>query len=170
MGRPRVNGQIRVPYVRVIGPDRKPIGILPTREALSLAQRQGLDLVLVAPQGDPPVCGIMNFGKYLYEQKVKSRESKKKQHSAEVREMRMKMKIDKHDYDVKMRKMREFLTEKDRIRVTLMIRGREVTHTDLAFKLLERLSSDLADVARVDGRPRVQLEGRKSIQIMLVPK
>jgi len=112
----------------------------------------------------------MNFGKYLYEQKVKSRESKKKQHSAEVREMRMKMKIDKHDYDVKMRKMREFLTEKDRIRVTLMIRGREVTHTDLAFKLLERLSSDLADVARVDGRPRVQLEGRKSIQIMLVPK
>ena len=159
-----------MPYVRVIGPDRKPIGILPTREALSLAQRQGLDLVLVAPQGDPPVCGIMDFGKYLYEQKVKSRESKKKQHSAEVREMRMKMKIDKHDYDVKLRKMREFLAEKDRIRVTLMIRGREVTHIDLAFKLLERLSGDLADIARVDGRPRVQLEGRKSIQIMLVPK
>lgn len=156
--------------MRVIGPDRKPIGIMPTREALSLAQRQGLDLVLLAATGDPPVCGIMDFGKYLYEQKVKSRESKKKQHSAEVREMRMKMKIDTHDYEVKLRKMREFLIEKDRIRVTLMIRGREVTHTDLAFKLLARLEADLAEVARVDGKPRMQMEGRKSIQMMLVPK
>lgn len=165
-----MNGQIRDAYVRVIGPDRKPIGILPTREALTMAQRQGLDLVLIAPQGDPPVCGIMDFGKYLFEQKVKSRESKKKQHSAEVRDIRMKMKIDKHDYEVKLKKMREFLAEKDRIRVTLMIRGREVTHTDLAMALLNRVGTDLADVAKVDGRPRMQMEGRKSIQIMLVPK
>lgn len=135
-----------------------------------MAQRQGLDLVLIAPQGDPPVCGIMDFGKYLFEQKVKSRESKKKQHSAEVRDIRMKMKIDKHDYEVKLKKMREFLAEKDRIRVTLMIRGREVTHTDLAMALLNRVGTDLADVAKVDGRPRMQMEGRKSIQIMLVPK
>jgi translation initiation factor IF-3 len=165
-----VNGQIRDPYVRVVGPDKKAIGIMQTREALALAQRQGLDLVLVAPQGDPPVCGIMDFGKWLYEQKVKQRESKKKQHSAEVREMRLKMKISTHDYETKLRKMREFLEAKDRIRVTLWIRGREVVHTDLALKLLERLGKDLADIARVDGGPRMQLEGRKNIQIMLVPK
>lgn len=143
---------------------------MPTREAYALAQRQGLDLVLVAPTGDPPVCGIMDFGKWLYEQKVKQRESKKKQHSAEVRDMRLKMKISAHDYDTKLRKMREFLEAKDRIRVTLWIRGREVVHTDLALELLNRLGADLADVARVDGKPRMQLEGRKNIQLMLVPK
>lgn len=143
---------------------------MPTREAYALAQRQGLDLVLVAPAGDPPVCGIMDFGKWLYEQKTKQRESKKKQHSAEVRDMRLKMKISAHDYETKLRKMREFLEAKDRIRVTLWIRGREVVHTDLALKLLNRLEADLADVARVDGKPRMQLEGRKNIQLMLVPK
>lgn len=169
-GRPRSNEQIRVPYVRVVGSDKKPIGIMPTREAVGLARRQGLDLVMLAPQGDPPVCGIMDFGKYLYEQKAKQKESKKRQHSTEVREMRLKMKIDTHDYNVKLRKMREFLGEKDRIRVTLIIRGREVLHTDLGFRLLDRLKQDLADIARLEGSPRVQLEGRKSIQMMLVPK
>ena len=159
-----------MPHVRVIGPDKKPIGIMPTREALSMASRQELDLVLIAPQGDPPVAGIMDFGRYLYEQKVKSRESKRKQHSAEVREIRMKMKIGVHDYGVKLKKMREFIEKKDRIRVTLIIRGREVVHTDLAFKLLGRLQDDLADISRTEGKPRVQLQGRKSIQIMLVPK
>jgi translation initiation factor IF-3 len=165
-----VNEQIRVPFVMVIGQDKKPLGVMPTREAVGLAQRQSLDLVMLAPQNDPPVCGIMDFGKYLYEQKAKLKESKKKQHSAEVREMRMKMKIDTHDYDVKVKKMREFIEQKDRIRVNLMIRGREALHTDLAFKLLERLKADLADVARMDGAPRVIMEGRKSIQMMLVPK
>lgn len=159
-----------MPFVRVIGQDKKPIGILPTREAVNLARRQGLDLVMLAPAGDPPVCGIVDFGKYLYEQKVKQKESKRRQHSTQVREMRMKMKIGTHDYNVKLRKMREFLSQKDRIRVNLWIRGREVMHTDLAFKLLERLKRDLDDVARAEGKPRVQLEGRKSIQIMMVPK
>ncbi len=159
-----------MPYVRVVGPDKKPIGVLPTREALNMAWRQGLDLVMLAPQSDPPVCGIVDFGRYLYEQKVKQRESKRKQHSTQVRDMRMKMKIDTHDYNVKLRKMREFLEQRDRIRVTLIIRGREVVHKDLAFKLLERLKADLDKIARPEGKPRVQLEGRKSIQIMLVPK
>jgi translation initiation factor IF-3 len=143
---------------------------MPTREALAMARRQDLDLVLLAPNGDPPVAGIMDFGKWLYEQKSKARESKRKQHSTEVREMRMKMKIDTHDYQVKVRKMREFLDSKDRIRVTLIIRGREVLHLDLAHKLLDRLTQDLSDIAKVEGRPRVVLEGRKSIQIMLVPR
>ena len=170
IGRPKINGQIRVPYVRVLGPDKKAIGILPTREAQAMAQRQGLDLVMVGPQGDPPVCGIMDFGKWLYEQKVRERESKKKQHSSEVREMRMKMKIGEHDYNVKLKKMRQFLEQRDRIRVTLIIRGREVVHVDLAYKLLEKLKTDLEDLARMEGKYRAQLEGRKSIQMMLVPK
>jgi len=168
--RPRVNEQIRVPYVRVIGTDKKPIGILPTREAIGLARRQELDLVVLAPNEDPPVCGILDFGKYLYEQKTKQRESKKRQHTTEVREIRMKMKIQAGDYEVKLRKMREFLAEKDRIRITLQLRGREIVHADLGMKLLEKLAVDLADVSRVDGTPKLQSEGRKSIQMMLVPR
>jgi len=112
----------------------------------------------------------VDFGKYLYEQKVRLRESKKKQHSTEVREMRMKMKIGPGDYEVKIKKMREFLADKDRIRITLFVRGREIVHADLGMKLMSKLSEDLADVARVEAPPRLRTEGRKSIQMMLVPK
>lgn len=135
-----------------------------------MASRQNLDLVMLAPNADPPVCGIMDFGRYLYEQKVKLKESKKKQHTTEVRDIRMKMKIDTHDYQVKLRKIREFLANRDRIRVTLIMRGREVVHADLGFKLLERLRNDLEDVAKVEGEPKLITEGRKTIQMMLVPK
>jgi translation initiation factor IF-3 len=159
-----------VPYVRVIGTDKRPIGIMPTREAVTLARNQNLDLVMLAPNEDPPVCGILDFGRYMYEQKAKLRESKKKQHQTEVREMRMKIKIDTHDYEVKLRKMREFLEEKDRIRLTLWLRGREILHQDIAFRLLERVSSDLAAVGRFESAPKVTTEGRKSIQVMLVPR
>jgi translation initiation factor IF-3 len=122
------------------------------------------------PTEEPPICGIVDFGKYLYEQKVRLRESKKKQHSTEVREMRMKMKIGPGDYEVKIKKMREFLADKDRIRITLFVRGREIVHADLGMKLMGKLSEDLADVARVESPPRLLTEGRKSIQMMLVPK
>ncbi len=135
-----------------------------------MASRQNLDLVMLAPNADPPVCGIMDFGRYLYEQKVKLKESKKKQHTTEVRDIRMKMKIDTHDYQVKLRKIREFLANRDRIRVTLIMRGREVVHADLGFKLLERLRHDLEDVAKVEGEPKLITEGKKTIQMMLVPK
>ncbi len=159
-----------MPYVRVIGTDKKPIGILPTREAINLARRQDLDLVVLAPNEDPPVCGILDFGRYLYEQKLRQKESKKKQHVTAVREMRMKMKIGPGDYEVKIRKMREFLLDKDRIRVTLILRGREVVHADLGMKLMQRIAEDLADVGRVEQMPKMITEGRKSIQMMLVPK
>jgi translation initiation factor IF-3 len=168
--RPRVNEQIRVPYVRVIGTDKKPVGILPTREAVALARRQELDLVVLAANEDPPVCGILDFGRYLYEQKARQRESKRKQHTTEVREMRMKMKIGPGDYEVKVKKMREFLMDKDRIRVSLMLRGREIVHADLGMKLMQKIGQDLADVGRIDQMPKVITEGRKHIQMMLVPK
>jgi translation initiation factor IF-3 len=165
-----VNEQIRVPYVRVIGTDKRPIGILPTREAVALARHQDLDLVVLAPNEEPPVCGILDFGRYLYEQKARLRESKKKQHQTEVRDMRMKLKIDTHDYEVKLKKIREFLTGKDRVRLTLWLRGREVLHQDIAHRLMERISGDLADVGRFETAPKVQLEGRKNLQVMVVPK
>ena len=150
--RARVNEQIRVHYVRVIGVDKKPIGILPIRDAIQMARSQDLDLVELAPGADPPVCGILDFGKYIYQQKVKDRESKKKLHSVEVREMQ------------------EFLTARDRVRITVRLRGREVLHKDIAMKLIERLRTDLGAIASMDGEARLLGEGRQSIQAMFFPK
>ena len=168
--RPRHNEGIRVPYVRVVGPDKKMIGILPTREAVMLARRQGLDLVEVSPNADPPVCLITDYGKYIYELKCREKESKKKQHSAEVREMRMRMKIGKHDYLVKLGKIKEFLAEKDRVRVSLIMRGREILHRDLGMKLIEQIINDLSDVAMVEGTPKTIGEKHILVQIMFIPK
>lgn len=168
--RPRHNEGIRVPYVRVVGPDKKMIGILPTREAVMLARRQELDLVEVSPTADPPVCLITDYGKYIYELKCREKESKKKQHSAEVREMRLRMKIGKHDYMVKLDKMKEFLKERDRVRVTLVMRGREVLHRDLGMKLMQELTNDLSSVAAVEGEPKVLGVKNQLVQIMFMPK
>lgn len=150
--------------------DKKPIGIMPTREALTLARRQNLDLVMLAPREEPPVCGILDYGRHLYEQKAKQRESKKKQHQTQVREIWMKLKIDRHDYEVKLKKMREFLAARDRVRLALWLRGREVLHTDLAYQLIDRIRQDLVDIAKVEGNIKLQTEGKKSIQLLLVPK
>jgi len=170
-GRPRHNEQIRVHHVRVIGVDKKPIGILPTRDALQLARSQGLDLVEVAPTADPPVCGIMDFGRYIYQQKVKDRESKRHQHSVEVREMRFMMRISENDFMTKLKKIQEFLGDRDRVRVTIRLRGRENLHRDLAMKLMDRIRSELAPIASMDGEPvRMGEGGRQSIQVMFYPK
>jgi translation initiation factor IF-3 len=168
--RPRANEQIRVHYVRVIGPDKKPIGILPIRDAIQLARNQELDLVELAPNADPPVCGIMDYGKYIYQQKVKDRESRRKVHSVEVREMRFMMRISENDYQTKFKKVQEFLTHRDRVRITIRLRGREVLHKDIGIKLIDRMRSDLAAIASVESEPRVIGEGRQSIQVMFFPK
>jgi translation initiation factor IF-3 len=160
-----------VHYVRVIGVDKKPIGILPTKDAILLARRQDLDLVELAPTADPPVCGILDYGKYIYQQKVKDRESKRRQHSVEVREMRFMMRISENDFMTKMKKVQEFLNDRDRVRVTIRLRGRENLHRDLAMKLIDRIRTDLAPIAAVDGEPvRLGEGGRQSIQIMFYPK
>lgn len=170
-GRPLYNEQIRVHYVRVIGVDKKPIGILPTKEAIQLARRQGLDLVELAPTADPPVCGILDYGKFIYQQKVKDRESKRKQHSVEVREMRFMMRISENDFMTKLKKIQEFLNDRDRVRVTIRLRGRENLHRDLAMKLIDRIRTELAPIASVDGEPvRLGEGGRQSIQVMFYPK
>lgn len=168
--RPRVNEQIKVHYVRVIGVDKKPIGILPIRDAIQMARNQDLDLVELAPGADPPVCGIMNFGKFIYQQKVKDRESRRKLHSVEVREMRFMMRISENDYQTKLKKIQEFLAARDRVRISIKLRGREVLHKDIAFKLVERLRQDLASAANLDGEPKIIGEGRQSIQAMFFPR
>jgi translation initiation factor IF-3 len=166
----RVNNQIRVPYVRLVGPDGRQIGIVPVKEALLIAQRQGLDLVEVAAQADPPVCKILDYGRYLYQQRVKERESRRGQHAVTVRQVRFSMKIDEHDYQTKLRKIREFLKRRDRVKVLMILRGREVVHKHRALELIERLEKDLAEEAYLEPPPYFEGEGRVSVHTVLVPK
>jgi translation initiation factor IF-3 len=167
----RTNEGIRVPFVRLIGVDKKPIGIMPTKEAIRLARTQELDLIEINPNSEPPVCGIMDRGKYLYELKSKAKEMKKKQHATSVREIRFSMKISENDYQVKLSKIKEFLQERDRVRTSLMLRGREIMHKDLGMAVIKRVIDDLKQVASVEGNPKVFGEGKRQIiQIMLLPK
>ncbi|MEO0098557.1 MAG: translation initiation factor IF-3 [candidate division WOR-3 bacterium] len=166
----RVNFLIKSPYVRVIGPDKKQIGIMPTREAMELAKRQGLDLVEISPNADPPVCYITDFGKYMYELKQKQREAKKKQKTTELKEVRLSYKIDDHDYQTKLRKIKEILNAKNRVKVVLKMRGREALYKDKALALLDRLTNDLSGIGQPEGVPRSLGEAGKIIQLTYLPK
>jgi len=163
----RVNERIRVPQVRVIGDDGEQVGVLPVREALTLAQSKGLDLVEVSPTARPPVCRIMDFGKFKYEQNLRARKAKKKQHHTHLKEIKMRPKIDDHDYDFKMRHAREFLGERDKVKFTITFRGREMAHTEIGHELMKRILAELADVGLVESPPRQ--EGR-SINAVMMPK
>jgi translation initiation factor IF-3 len=161
---PRVNDRIRIPRVRVVGADGNQIGILETRQALTLAQEQDLDLVEVAPQADPPVCRIMDYGKYKYEQAVRQREARKKQSLVVVKEMKMRPKIDRHDYETKKGHVVRFLHQGAKVKVTIMFRGRETGHPELGRKLLDRLADDVSDIAKVDVAPK--LDGRNMTMVL----
>jgi translation initiation factor IF-3 len=163
----RINERIRVPQVRVIGPDGEQVGILATREALAKAREQGLDLVEVAPNSAPPVCRIMDFGRYKYEQNKKARKAKKRQHLMHVKEVKLRPKIEDHDYGFKMDHARKFLERHDKVKVTVTFRGRELAHTDLGRQLLDRVVADLTDVGVVESH--MKMEGRTLVLIM-VPK
>lgn len=146
------------------------MGIMPTKEAIRIARTQDLDLVEISPNSEPPVCGIMNLGKYLYELKSKAKELKKKQHTTSVREIRFRMKISENDYQVKLNKIKEFLSERDRVRVSLVLRGREILHKDLGMAVIRRVIEDLKPVATIESNPRTFGEGRLFIQVMFLPK
>jgi translation initiation factor IF-3 len=163
----RVNERIRVPQVRVIGEDGSQIGVLPVREALSLAQSKGLDLVEVAATSRPPVCRIMDYGKFKYEQNRRARKAKKKQHQMQLKEVKMRPKIEGHDYDFKIVHAREFLAERDKVKLTVTFRGREIAHQDLGYKLIQRAIADLAEHATVESPPRS--EGR-TLTAVLMPR
>jgi len=159
-----VNERIRAPQVRLVGPDGAQIGIVPTTDALRRAQDLDLDLVEVAPLADPPVCRIMDYGKYKYERDVRQKEARKRQSRIEVKEMKMRPKIDPHDYGVKKGHIVRFLNQGARVKITIMFRGREMAHTELGRKLLDRLTEDLRELATVETFPK--LDGRNMTMVV----
>jgi translation initiation factor IF-3 len=153
--------------VRLVGEDGEQLGIVPVREALRIAQERRLDLVEVSATSKPPVCRLMDYGRFKYEQQKRERESRKKQHVVAVKEIKMKPTIDQHDYDVKRRSASRFLEEGDKVKVTITFRGREIVHQDLARHLLEKMAAEVAPIGQVERPARV--EGRSMIMI-LAPK
>jgi len=152
----RVNRQIRAREVRLIDETGTQVGIVPLQEALTLAEEKGLDLVEIAPQAKPPVCKIMDYGKFKYELKKKEREARRKQkeHAIEVKDIRMKVRIDEHDLRVKLKHMREFLEDGDKVRVRIRFRGRENVHPELGDRLFRRIVEELKDVGDVEVHPK----------------
>jgi translation initiation factor IF-3 len=150
--------------VRVIGPAGEQLGVLPIDQALRLAQDDGLDLVEVSPMSKPPVCKIMDYGKFKYTEKKKQSEARKKQVVVQLKEVKLRPRTEEHDYQVKMGKIREFLGEANKARVTVMFRGREITHRELGHKVLERVMGDLKEIAVIESAPR--MEGRLLFMIL----
>jgi len=147
-----------------VGADGAQIGIVATRDALQQAQEQDLDLVEVAPQADPPVCRIMDYGKYKYERAVRQKEARKRQSRIEVKEIKFRPKIDRHDYETKKGHVVRFLEAGARVKVTIMFRGREMAHTELGRRILDRLTEDLTELAAVDQHPKQ--DGRNMVMVL----
>ncbi len=164
---PRVNGAIRAPQVRCIDPDGEQLGVLDTREAISKAEDFGLDLVEVQPNVDPPVCKILDYGKYKYEAQKRANEARKKQKIIEVKEIKLRPNIDEHDYQVKMRNVVKFLNGGDKVKVTLRFRGREMAHQELGANVLTRVREETDEIAKIEAMPK--MEGRQMIMV-LAPK
>jgi translation initiation factor IF-3 len=164
---PQINERIRFPEIRVIDSDGSQLGIITPAEALRVAEEKELDLVLVSETASPPVCRIMDYGKYKFEQEKKAREAKKKQHTADIKEVKMRYKIDEHDYNVRVNQAQRFLKAGDKVKATITFRGREIQHSNLAEELLARMAKDLQDVAEVQQAPKK--EGR-NMMMMLSPK
>jgi translation initiation factor IF-3 len=159
-----VNDRIRVPNVRVVGADGQQVGIISIEDALAMAESQDLDLVEVAAQADPPVCRIMDYSKWKYEQAVRQKEARKKQSLIVVKEIKMRPKIDRHDYETKKGHVERFLRQGAKVKVTIMFRGREMAHADRGRDLLDRLTEDVAEIAKVDTQPK--LDGRNMTMVL----
>lgn len=164
---PRINDRIRSPEIRLIGADGENVGVVTPARALQMAEEAGLDLVEISPTAEPPVCKIMDFGKFKYETQKREAEARKKQKIIEIKEIKFRPGTDTHDYDVKMRSVFKFLEEGDKVKVTLRFRGREMAHQDLGLELLKRVEADVAEVGKIESFPR--LEGRQMV-MMIGPK
>ena len=161
---PRINGEIRVSEVQLITDDGENHGTVPLARALEIAAESGLDLVEIAPNSSPPVCKILDYGRYKYQAQKKAAEARKKQKTVEIKEIKMRPNIDTHDYEVKMRSVKRFFEEGDKVKVTLRFRGREMAHQELGVKLLNRVKEETADFAKVESEPR--LEGRQMTMVL----
>jgi translation initiation factor IF-3 len=162
-----VNEAIRAREVRLIGPDGAQLGVVPLKEALRIAQDADLDLVNVAPTAKPPVCRIMDYGKFKYEQAKKEKEARRNQKIIELKEVRFSSTIEEHDFQTKLRNVRKFIEDEDKVKCTIRFRGREITHSEIGQQVLERVAALCEDIAAVERKPKI--EGRSMIMI-LTPK
>ena len=162
----RINGEINVREVRLIGLDGEPVGIMSTREALKLAEEADTDLVEISPNATPPVCRLMDYGKFKYQEQKKAAEAKSKQKIIQVKEVKLRPGTDENDYQVKMRNIKRFIADGDKVKVTLRFRGREMAHQEIGMRQLERIRDELGEVIQVESMPK--LEGRQMI-MMLAP-
>jgi translation initiation factor IF-3 len=161
---PRINDRIRVPEVRLVGPAGEQVGIVRIDDALRLAQESDLDLVEVAPQARPPVCKLMDYGKFKYESAQKARESRRNQQLTVIKEQKLRPKIDNHDYETKKRAVSKFLEQGNKVKVTIMFRGREQSRPELGFRLLQRLAEDVIDLGFVESSAKQ--DGRNMIMVL----
>ncbi|MGL4236658.1 translation initiation factor IF-3 [Tabrizicola sp.] len=164
---PRINDRIRSPEIRLIGADGENVGVVTPARAMQMAEEAGLDLVEISPTAEPPVCKIMDFGKFKYETQKREAEARKKQKIIEIKEIKFRPGTDTHDYDVKMRSVMKFLGEGDKVKVTLRFRGREMAHQELGLELLNRVAADVGEAGKIESMPR--LEGRQMV-MMVAPK
>ncbi len=165
---PRINRRIRVPEVRVVMEDGEQLGVLTTQEALRRAEAVGLDLVEVSPMAKPPVCKIMDYGKFKYQQKRKAADAKKNQQVIELKEVKFRPKTDIHDFEVKVNRLRSFLSDGNKGKVTIMFRGREIVHPEIGQEMLKRVSEALQEEAMIESSPR--MEGRQMVMILAPQK
>ena len=161
---PNINERIKYPQLRVVDSDGKQLGVIDRLEALEIASQRELDLVLVSEKANPPVCRIMDYGKYKFEQEKKAKEARKKSHQTEVKEVKMRYKIDKHDYDVRIGQATKFLKAGDKVKCTVIFRGREIQHSNLAETLLLKMADDLEEQSEVQQKPK--REGRNMIMFL----
>jgi len=165
---PRINDRIRVPEVRLVGPEGEQVGIVPIGKALELAAEADLDLVEVAPMARPPVCKLMDYGKFKYESAQKARESRRNQQLTTIKEQKLRPKIDTHDYETKRGHVRRFLEGGNKVKVTIMFRGREQSRPELGFRLLQRLAEDVSDLGVVEATPKQ--DGRNMTMVIAPTK
>ncbi len=161
---PRVNERINSPEIRLIGADGENGGVVSPRAAMEQAEQAGLDLVEISPNANPPVCKIMEFGKYKYEQQKRESEARKKQKIIEIKEIKFRPNTDKHDYGVKMRNVFKFLENGDKVKITMRFRGREMAHQNLGRELLERVAADVVELGKIENMPK--MEGRQMIMMI----
>lgn len=161
---PRINDRIRVPEVRLVGPNGEQVGIVRVEDALRLAAEADLDLVEVAPQAKPPVAKLMDFGKFKYEAAMKAREARKNQVNTVIKEIKLRPKIDQHDYDTKKGHVVRFLSAGDKVKVTIMFRGREQSRPELGFRLLQKLAEDVSELAFIESSPKQ--DGRNMVMVL----
>jgi translation initiation factor IF-3 len=161
---PRMNDEIRTPTIRLIDPEGNMIGVVPVKQGLAMAEQYGLDLVEISPTAEPPVCKVLDYGKYKYETQKKASEARKKQKVVALKEIKMRPNIDPHDYGIKMKNVRKFIADGDKVKFTLRFRGREMSHQELGMKLLQQVKADMEGEIRVESEPR--LEGRQMVMVI----